>query len=60
MFNGDKRSDVQIQNAVKALFLGLAPKNPSELERLWEDYQLQFCLFTDDKDGFPRFPGHIQ
>ena len=49
MFNGDKRSDVQIQNAVKALFLGLAPENPGELERLWKDYQLQFCLFTDDK-----------
>jgi hypothetical protein len=34
---------------IKALFLGIAPEKRSELERLWDDYQLQFCLFMDDK-----------
>ena len=48
MFNDDKRSDAQIQDAVKALFLGLVPEKSDELERLWEHYQLQFCLFTDE------------
>lgn len=43
------RSDAQIQEAVKELFLGLAPERTNELKRLWDDYQLQFCLFTDDK-----------
>ncbi len=49
MFSENKRSDAEIQNAVKALFLGLAPENSAYLEQLWEDYQLQFCLFVDDK-----------
>lgn len=49
MFSEDKRSDAQIQDAVKRLFLGLAPESDAELDRLWNDYQLQFCLFTDDK-----------
>lgn len=44
----DKRSDAEIQQAVKALFVGLAPERESELERLWDDFQLQFCLFADD------------
>lgn len=48
MFTEEKRSDAQIQDAVKSLFLGLAPERSGELERLWEDYQLQFCLFTDE------------
>ncbi|RQQ45889.1 phage exclusion protein Lit family protein [Burkholderia stagnalis] len=48
MLNNDKRSDAQIQQAVKALFVGLAPERESELERFWDDFQLQFCLFTDD------------
>ena len=49
LFSEDKRSDAQIQYAIKALFLGIAPEKRSELERLWDDYQLQFCLFMDDK-----------
>jgi len=49
MLNNEKRSDTQVQQAVKALFLGLAPERESETERLWDDFQLQFCLFTDDK-----------
>jgi hypothetical protein len=49
LFSEDKRSDEQIQYAIKALFLGIAPEKRSELERLWDDYQLQFCLFSDDK-----------
>ncbi|WP_195845749.1 phage exclusion protein Lit family protein [Burkholderia pseudomallei] len=49
MFTEYKRSDAQIQDAVKALFLGLAPEKSDDLERLWENYQLQFCLFTDEK-----------
>lgn len=49
MFNEDKRSDVEIQDAIKALFLGLAPERTDELGQMWDDYQLQFCLFTDNK-----------
>lgn len=49
LLSEDKRSDAQIQDAIKALFLGIAPEKRSELERLWDDYQLQFCLFMDDK-----------
>ncbi|CAN7170593.1 phage exclusion protein Lit family protein [Variovorax paradoxus] len=45
----NKRSDAEIQQAAKALFLGLAPERKGELERLWDYYQLQFCLFTDDE-----------
>jgi hypothetical protein len=49
MLNSDKRSDAEIQRAVKGLFFGLAPERVSELEQLWDDFQLQFCLFTDDE-----------
>lgn len=49
LFSEEKRSDAQIQKAVKELFLGLAPEKTDELKRLWDDYQLQFCLFTDDQ-----------
>ena len=49
MLSEDKRSDTQIQEAVKALFLGLMPERASELKQLWDDYQLQFCLFTDEE-----------
>lgn len=47
MLDEEKRSDAQIQQAVKALFLGLTPERQGELEQLWDDCQLQFCLFSD-------------
>lgn len=50
MFSEEKRSDAQIQDAVKQLFLGIAPERSRDLAKLWDAYQLQFCLFTDDKD----------
>lgn len=43
----EKRSDMEIQAAAKALFVGLAPEKSDELQQLWDDYQLQFCLFAD-------------
>ncbi|WP_082848151.1 phage exclusion protein Lit family protein [Delftia sp. GW456-R20] len=50
MFTDEKRSDSEIQDAVKILFLGIAPEKSDELKRLWEQYQLQFCLCTDAKE----------
>ena len=47
MFSEEKRNDAEIQGAVKALFLGLAPESATALQQLWDNYQLQFCLFAD-------------
>jgi len=43
----EKRNDVEVQQAIKSLFLGIAPERASELSSLWDTYQLEFCLFSD-------------
>jgi hypothetical protein len=41
-------SDEGIQNALRALFLGVVPERQSELEELWSKYQLEFHLLHDE------------
>lgn len=41
------RSDEEVQNAARMLFLGVAPERRDELEGLWEQYQPRFNLVLD-------------
>lgn len=45
--NHHGRNDATVQQAVKSLFLGIAPERSSELQDFWDTLQLQFCLFED-------------
>ena len=43
----EKRSDTEIQGAVKAQFVGIAPEREAETKALWELYSLEFSLLAD-------------
>lgn len=48
----EKRNDAEIQEAVKAQFVGVAPEREAELKELWESYNLEFSLLEDQ--------GHVE
>ena len=41
------RNDAEVQNAVRHLFLGVAPGRQSELFELWKKYNLRFNILTN-------------
>lgn len=43
----DWRNDIELQQAIRALFLGIAPERSNELDTLWNNLQLEFRLFSD-------------
>ena len=43
-------SDDEVQKALRALFLGVAPERENELEELWSKYQLEFHLLHDESN----------
>ncbi len=42
------RNDAEVQQAVKAQFLGIAPERAGDLEHLWSECDLQFNLLEDE------------
>jgi len=42
------RNDAEVQQAVKAQFLGIVPERAGDLERLWSECDLQFNLLEDE------------
>lgn len=48
MFENEFRSDAEIQEGTKKLFVGVTPERKDELESFWDDYQLEVRLYSDD------------
>ena len=48
-----RRSDAEVQEAVRSLFEGVAPERNSELEKLWKDYKPRFNILADDRPNEP-------